>query len=348
MAADSDKPNRTDSRHAHPRPRLGRGLSSLIQGLSETIPADDQTYQHVTGLPPIAAVIPPDKQPAETGGPREMETRLDDIAPNPYQPRRQFGQEELAELTSSIAAQGVLQPLIVARASSGERPFVLIAGERRLRAARQAGLATVPCVIRQASPQQMLEWALVENIQRADLNPIERAEAYKEYIDRFGLTQVQAGERLGQPRATVANYLRILDLREEAKRLVAEGTLSFGHAKLLASLSDNPTRQLRLARKVAKTGMSVRQLEAVLALSLARPASLVSTSTPSTSKPPYLLDIEERLGRKLGTRVVIQPGRAKNTGRVMIDYYSLEDFDRISAALGLESDDLGNSPRDNG
>ncbi len=217
-----------------------------------------------------------------------------------------------------------------------KRPFVLIAGERRLRAAKQAGLSTVPCVIRQASPQQMLEWALVENIQRADLNPIERAEAYKEYIDRFHLTQVQAGERLGQPRATVANYLRILELREEVKQFVAEGILSFGHAKLLASLSDNPTRQLRLARKVAATGMSVRQLEAVLALSVARPpGSSVPTTTPSASKPPYLLDIEERLSRKLGTRVVIQPGRAKNTGRVLIDYYSLEDFDRISAALGL-------------
>jgi ParB family chromosome partitioning protein len=115
--------------------------------------------------------------------------------------------------------------------------------------------------------------------------------------------------------------------------------LSFGHAKLLASLSDNPTRQLRLARKVATTGMSVRQLEAVLALSSARPAdSVLSPAAPSVSKPPYLRDIEERLSRQLGTRVVIQPGRAKNTGRVVIDYYSLEDFDRISAALGLEQE----------
>jgi ParB family chromosome partitioning protein len=340
------------SKHSHSKPRLGRGLSSLIHGPAEAISADDQSYKHVTGLPPVVPPSPPPTLQAQQAAvpSRPEEIRIDDIAPNPYQPRRQFREEELSDLTSSIAAQGILQPLIVARATDGggvvggvgvvgEKPFVLIAGERRLRAARQAGLAAVPCIVRQASPQQMIEWALVENIQRADLNPLERAEAYKEYIDRFNLTQVQAGERLGQPRTTVANYLRIIELHPDVKQWLAEGTLSFGHAKLLASLNGNLPKQLRLARKVAKTGLSVRQLEAILALSSDRPiGSIVTGTARGAGKPPYLRDLEDRLSQKLGTRVLIQPGRAKHSGRIAIDYYSLEDFDRISAILGLEAE----------
>jgi ParB family chromosome partitioning protein len=179
----------------------------------------------------------------------------------------------------------------------------------------------------------MLEWALVENIQRADLNPIERAGAYRQYIDRFQLTQAQAGERLGQPRATVANYLRLLELHEAVQKMIADGLLSFGHAKVLAGLGNDRDRQLQLARRVVRTGMSVRQLEAVLEVLLGRSASPPRGSGPV--KPPYLVDLQDRLTAAMGTRVAIQPGRAKNTGKVVVDYYSLEDFDRISAALGL-------------
>ncbi len=333
----------TQRKHAT-KPRLGRGLSSLLTGRSTDLPTDDKTYQHVTGLPPIAPV--PAGLPQAAGG-RPQDIPLDDIAPNPYQPRRQFNPEELSDLTASIAAQGILQPIIVAAVSPGARPaegdspvagqkakpFVLVTGERRLRAARQAGLGAVPCIVRKASPQQMLEWALVENIQRADLNPIERAQAYRQYIDRFQLTQAQAGERLGQPRATVANYLRLLELNEDVQTMIAEGTLSFGHAKLLAGLGEDRARQLQLARRIVRTGMSVRQLEAVLELALGQ--GPVRSRRARATKPPYLVDLEQRLTRAVGTRVVIQPGRAKNTGKVVIDYYSLEDFDRISAALGL-------------
>ena len=317
-----------------PRPRLGRGLSSLI-GDSSAALADDQTYRHVTGLPPIPT-RPPGEPAQADGAPRQI--GLDEIAPNPYQPRRQFKDEDLAELAQSITSQGVLQPLIVARTDQGDRPFVLIAGERRLRAARQAGLATVPCIVRDASPQQMLEWALVENIQRAELNPIERAQAYREYIDRFSLTQAEAAARLGQPRPTVANYLRLMELPEHVQAMVGDGTISFGHAKLLAGLTGSAARQIRLAKKIAKTGMSVRQLEVALAVAMGAQGGSAQVPGAERSKPAYLLDLEERLGRAMGTRVAIQPGRAKNAGRVIIEYYSLEDFDRISAALGLEAD----------
>jgi ParB family chromosome partitioning protein len=325
------------------KPRLGRGLSSLITGTTPDLASDDKTYQHVTGLPPIARA-PAALQQTAAGKPQDI--AIDDIAPNPYQPRRQFNAEELSDLTASVAAQGILQPLIVAAVSGqlplgpgdgsaihADKPFVLIAGERRLRAARQAGLATVPCIVRHPSPQQMLEWALVENIQRADLNPMERAEAYRQYIDRFQLTQAQAGERLGQPRATVANYLRLLELHPDIQKMIADGRLSFGHGKVLAGLSNDPDRQLALARRVVRTAMSVRQLEAVVEVLLGRAAPRAPRRGPA--KPPYLVDLQERLTAAIGTRVVIQPGRAKNTGRIVVDYYGLEDFDRISAALGL-------------
>ena len=333
-----------DRKHTQ-RPRLGRGLSSLITGTTADLPSDDKTYQHVTGMPPIAPA--PAAQQPQTGG-RPQEIPLDDIGPNPYQPRSQFNAEELSDLTASVATQGILQPLIVAacattRGTAGAtpgqaeaaKPYLLVAGERRLRAARQAGLPTVPCVVRQATPQQMLEWALVENIQRADLNAVERAHAYREYIDRFGLTQAQAGERLGQPRATVANYLRLLDLHLDVRRMIAGGGLSFGHAKLLVALCEKPAKQVALARRVVRMGMSVRQLEAILELATGAAGEERRADRARRAKPPYLVDLEERLTRRLGTRVVIQPGRAKNSGRVVIDYYSLEDFDRISAALGL-------------
>ncbi|TFG85967.1 MAG: ParB/RepB/Spo0J family partition protein [Gemmatimonadales bacterium] len=268
-----------------------------------------------------------------------VEIAIDDISPNPYQPRREFDPQELTELADSIVQQGILQPLVVVRPSSPEAPtpFVLVAGERRLRAAKLAQLNKVPCVIRQASPQQMLEWALVENIQRSNLNPIDRAGAYRQYIDRLSLSQSQAAERLGQPRATVANYLRLLELCEDIQSMLCTGQLSFGHAKVLAGLAGQPARQLELARQVLRANLSVRQLEQLVE---AGPAA--SRQTQATAerrpKPAYLRDLEERLTAAVGTRVLVQPGRAKHAGRIVVDFYSLDDFDRIAGRLGLAAD----------
>lgn len=271
---------------------------------------------------------------ALTGG--EMEILVSLITPNPYQPRREFDIEQLNELAASISQQGVLQPLIVASASPPNegKSFVLIAGERRLRAARLAGLASVPCVVRDASPQQMLEWALVENIQRADLNPVERAHAYRDFMDRFRLTQAEAAQRLGQPRTTVANYLRVLDLCDEVQQMLVAGHLSFGHAKVLASLASQVDRQQTLARKAIAESLSVRQMENLIA-AWGLPRQARSPKAGST-KPPYLLDLEEQLTRTVGTKVAIAPGKGKHSGRIAIDYYSLDDFDRITALLGLK------------
>ena len=309
------------------RPRLGRGLSSLIvnsavRGLkSEPQPAPTET--------------PPEGQYLAVPDGTPLTVPVDQITPNPYQPRADFNDVDLEELAASIRQQGVIQPLIVARNDvTGGCPYLLVAGERRLRAARRAGVDEVPVVVRQATRQQMLEWAIIENVQRSDLNPIERAKAYHDYITRFKLTQAKAGEKLGQPRATIANHVRLLDLPDSVQQYVADGRLSFGHAKVLAGLLNEPERLCTLAAKAVADGLSVRQLEELLGPN--KPAT--AKETPSaTHKPAYIHDLEQQLTDVVGTRVLIQPGRRKHSGRIVLEYYTLDDFDRIAGSLGLET-----------
>ena len=314
-----------------PRPRLGRGLSSLIVN---------------SAPPPVVAAPEAQPQPATTEGTYMAVTAptisadsirkiaIEKISPNPYQPRRQFDPEQLSQLAQSISQQGILQPLVIAESVEGDgHPFVLIAGERRLRAAKQAGLAEVPCVVRKATRQQMLEWAIIENIQREDLNPVERALAYRDYMDRFTLSAADAAQKLGQPRTTVLNYLRILDLCDEIQKMLLDGTLSFGHAKVLAGVAGDPDRQIALAKRVIHETLSVRQLEALAAAAPA--AKQDAPARPTRIKAAYLRDLEEQLTRAVGTRVNILPGKAKNSGRLVVEYYSLDDFDRIVKGLGL-------------
>ena len=311
----------------NPKRRLGRGLSSLIDDSSDAPASSDPT-----------STRNPQPPAPQTGKPREIP--ISEIAPNPYQPRRTFDPTELAELAQSISLQGILQPLIVTDSKiidgvdNIEKPFVLIAGERRLRAAKQANLVTVPCVIREANQQQMIEWAVIENIQRADLNPIERGQAYRDYMDKFSVNQQEVSERLGQARGTVANYLRMLDLCDETKDMISSGQISFGHAKVLASLTEteNRSRQVKLARKVVSQGLSVRKLEELVS----QEPREASQTKPAAGKPAYVRDIEQQLTEVVGTRVVILPARAKNTGKIVVEYYSLDDFDRISGSLGLK------------
>jgi len=321
------------------RPRLGRGLSSLISS-STTPPTPEGQYeadppQTPSHPEPVQAPAAPPAEPTSA----EVSITLTDIAPNPYQPRRQFNETELAELADSIAEQGIIQPLIIVKNNSPDtgQPYALIAGERRLRAAKRAGLDTVPCIIREASRQQMIEWALVENIQRSDLNPLERALAYQQYMDRFSLTHAQVAQRLGQPRTTVTNHLRLLDLPDPCREFISQGTLTFGHAKVLAGLADQPKLQVRLAKRTVAKGLSVRHLEALAADQSQLTDSPAAPAHPA--KAPYVRDLEERLTQATGTRVAIRPGRAKNTGRIVIEYYSLDDFDRISHGLGLVDED---------
>ncbi len=340
------------------KPRLGRGLASLISNsaMTDTSAAEENlqaapqgayatggqaaaTAEMGTGpnngTVPVSASA--SARPTENG---TVAISVDLITPNPYQPRREFNETDLAELASSIAEQGILQPLIVAvhDGPGGAGGYVLIAGERRLRAARKIGMSAVPCVVRTATPQQMLEWALIENIQRSDLNPVEKATAYRDYMDRFNLTQAQASQRLGQPRATVANYLRILDLPDAIQTLLLGGDLSFGHAKALAGLAGKEVQQLKLAKLCLHKSLSVRQLESMASQIIAGtvPAGKAPSARKSSNKPPYIADLEGQLTTAVGTRVEIKPARAANTGRIVVDYYSLDDFDRITGALGAK------------
>jgi ParB family chromosome partitioning protein len=256
------------------------------------------------------------------------------IVVNPQQPRRDFNPDQLTQLAQSITTHGILQPLVVA-SSGPDKPLTLIAGERRLRAAVQAGLASVPCIVRQATPQQMLEWALIENIHRAELNPIEKAQAYREYINRFALTQTQAAERLGEPRTTVSNYMRLLELQPQVRDMIIGGKLSFGHAKVLCAVGD-PHRQVELAKLASESDLSVRDLEKLVGVPASAAAATPPTPAPQTpSRPAYLRDLEDQLTAAIGTKVTVHNGRSKNAGRIVIRYYNLDDFDRIIERLGI-------------
>ncbi len=307
----------------------------MISGTAHDQDDDDQgRYRQLSQPTPLQS----DKQLANS-----VESSLavdhiptDKIGPNPYQPRAEFSQSALSELAQSISQQGMLQPLVIAPAPTGnEHDYLIIAGERRLRAARQLSMETVPCIIRSATRRQMLEWALIENIQRTDLNPIERAQAYEQYIDRFNLTQAQAAERLGQPRATVANHLRLLGLHDKIKNMLKSEQLTFGHGKVLASLNDNHDKQIRLATRAAAVGLTVRQLEEMIS-SGASQKSIRPDAQKKSTKPPYIKDIETRLSSSIGAKVYIVQGRDRNKGRIIIHYNCLEDFDRIAETLGLE------------
>jgi ParB family chromosome partitioning protein len=317
------------------KPRLGRGLSSLISSNLTGPEAQPQQYssESATQVAKTPIQVPDDVASHQV----TREVSVDQIAPNPFQPRRDFPQEELANLAASIAVHGVLQPIRITNAPSANdgKPYLVVAGERRLRAAKLAGLKTIPCVIGQATQEQMLQWAVIENVHRSDLNPIDRGEAYCQFINRFNVSQADLAQSLGEPRSTIANYLRILDLHEDVRALIASGALSFGHAKVLAGLVGKAEVQVQLARKAIAESLSVRQLEILVADANNAGVPPGAANQPARPRPAYIRDLEERLSTAAGTRVRVQPGRSKNTGRLLIEYYSLDDFERLAAMLGV-------------
>jgi ParB family chromosome partitioning protein len=256
---------------------------------------------------------------------REIPVEL--IDRNPYQTRTNFDETALNELAESIKVSGVVQPITV-RQVSGR--YQLVTGERRWRASQQAGKATVPAIIRQVSNEQAMEITIIENLQREDLNPVEQAHAYERLSREFGLTQEQMAQRTGKDRSSVANFLRLLKLPEQVLKLVVSNKLSFGHAKALMGL-DSPEAMLRLALRAAEISMSVRQVEAAVYNHL--------HPEPKVAKPERLLDpnvrdAEQQLQRSLGIRVQIQDNHGK--GRIVLEYKSLEDFDRVLDVLSAQ------------
>jgi ParB family chromosome partitioning protein len=247
------------------------------------------------------------------------------ITPNPMQPRAALDPDALAELAASVREHGLIQPLVVTH--QGPERYQLIAGERRWQAARLAGLATVPVIVKEASPQQMLELALVENIQRADLNPLEEASAYQQLVEEFGLTQEQVAERVGKSRSAVANTLRLLRLPAEVKQALADNTIHEGHARALLGLS-TAEAQVAALKTVVGRDLSVRQTEELVRRLLAEPVQ-------KAEKPPVAPEIralEEALRLQLGTKVNLYRNR-KGRGRLVIHFYSAEELEAIYDAI---------------
>lgn len=266
-------------------------------------------------------------------GPGEVvrELAVDSIRPNPYQPRRTFDQEGLVELARSIEAAGVFQPIIVRRPDPNLNRYELIAGERRLRATRMTERKTIPAIVRVLDDQTMMEVAVLENLQREDLSPLEEAQAYQTLIERLNLTQAQVAARLGKSRPYIANYLRLLGLPEEVKQMLASGELSMGQARTLLGVKDE-RRLVELAKRVANEGLTVRQLEEIVAAinKKGRQKPVVKSANP------YLREAESQLAGKLGTKVSFQAKR--RGGKIVIPYGSNQDLNRILELLGVHFD----------
>ncbi len=268
----------------------------------------------------IAALIP--QRPANIAAPTEIP--LARIRPNPYQPRRSSADKAIEDLAASIREHGVLQPILVTEVLDG---YQLVAGERRFRAAEMAGLERIPAVVRNLADRSQLELALVENIQRADLNPMEEAHAYRQLADEFGLSQDEIAKRVGRARATVANTLRLLDTDPAVQVAVTDGHITEGHARAIGGL--DPAAQVHLLGAIVSRELSVRQAEE-LARRLREPRA-PSKSARSASADPDLERVEEDLRRSLGTKVSL--ARTRRGGRIVIEYYSDEELSRLYERL---------------
>jgi ParB family chromosome partitioning protein len=255
---------------------------------------------------------------------------MEQLQPNPFQPRKDFDSAGLDELVASIRRHGVLQPIVVRPIgpSSSTSAYQIVAGERRWRCARQAGLTSIPALIRtDLSDDDVLEIALVENVQRRDLNAIERGQGFRDMVERLGLTQAQVAERVGLKRATVTNHVRLLELPEKAQRALAEGLVTMGHARALLGLPEGD--QLRVVERIAREGLSVRQVESWASARCARGgASRSESEGPRPGREAWQEEIGRRLRERLGTKVSIHNG-AGFRGQIVIDYFSRDDLDRL-------------------
>lgn len=295
----------SDSSKDSKRRALGKGLDILLP----KAPA------------PVAAAP---SEESQSGKPREI--AIDQIDRNPYQTRSHFGEKELEELASSIAATGVIQPILVRSLPTGR--FQLIAGERRWLASQKAGKTTIPAILRQVSDEQAMEITIVENLQRADLNPMEQARAYERLAKDFKMTQEQMAKRTGKERASVANFLRLLRLPEAVQQKVETGELSFGHARTLLAL-ETPEAILKAAQKVLALSMSVRQTESYVQ-GILNPEKAAKDKAGKDEAPkldPNVKEAQERMQSSLGLKVRIEDKDGK--GKVIIEYGRLEDFDSL-------------------
>jgi ParB family transcriptional regulator, chromosome partitioning protein len=315
--SESIEPTEAHKPKSAKKPALGRGLGSLLGENRSEEPAS------IRPETPAPVVIP--AQPTVPEHARIWQMDVAKVHANPKQPRRNFVSESLRELAASIKEKGILQPVVVRRLPDGQ--LEIIAGERRWRAAQMAGLKEIPIIIKNSPDQDALELALIENLQREDLNPIETAEAYSHIVKTYGLTQQALADRLGMERATVANTLRLLGLAPLARTLLLSSQISMGHAKVLLSLSDHE-HQADFAKKVAEKKLSVRELERQIARwQFNRTEDGADVPREQASDANTMRDIGEELQKIMGTKVGID--YAQGRGRITIHFYSDEEFNEI-------------------
>jgi ParB family chromosome partitioning protein len=304
---------------------LGRGIGALI-------PTSDNPNEA-----PIDVFFPAGGSTGESlvpvPGARFGHLDINSIRPNAKQPRSVFEPEAFAELVHSIKELGVLQPIVVRSIAGEPGKYELIMGERRLRASKEAGLAKIPAVIRETADENMLRDALLENLHRSDLNPLEEASAYQQLLEDFGITQEELANRIGRSRPKITNSIRLLKLPAEVQRKVAAGVLSAGHARALLSIEDS-ARQLELANKVISEGLSVRSLEEIVAI--AKPGRGNKGQVRPGGRQDMLKGLAEQVGDHLSTKVKIAIGKGKGT--ISIEFGSLEDLKRIVKEIGVDAE----------
>ncbi len=329
MAAES--PISTSS---NPRRKLGRGLGSLISTpVQVQIPSQHPTSQPPPTQPTRDYQSPePDPNTSEL---QDMDLAL--IQPNPNQPRQNFDENALLALAASITTSGLMQPIVVRMSDQVSGGYQIIAGERRWRAAQMAGLTRIPVVIRNVDDRTAAELSLVENIQREDLNPMERAEAFLRLLEDYQLTHEEIAQQVGLDRSSITNHLRLHDLDDATKQSIRTGDLTMGHAKALLAITSIQRRSI-VARQVAREGWSVRELERRLKtingdFSSSAPAAVFKPAANSNTA-----DLERRLGEHLGTRVQVRPGKKKGTGRLIIEFFDLDQFDGLMRRMQFEND----------
>lgn len=312
------------------KPALGRGLGALLSGV-------------VNGAKPAPAPVDPPAAPAAASPapappPGEVVRKLDLtlVHPSPLQPRKDFAAEALQDLANSIKEQGILQPLVV-RERDGR--FELIAGERRWRAAQLAGLKEVPIIVRQATDEAALELALIENLQRENLNPMEEALGYRELINLFKLTQEQVASKVGKGRVAVANSLRLLNLPPDVQSWVRDGRLSVGHAKVILGLN-GPVQQALAAQRVLKDNLTVRQTEELVSLWMERAVvtrgTKAESSQPLATRDAHVVSLETKLRERLGTKVALRYRQGK--GSVEIRFFNDDELERVLEIMGVRVD----------
>jgi ParB family chromosome partitioning protein len=280
------------------------------------------------GLDALLPVVEQEPAPS-TDRKTVADVDINSIVPNPYQPRTTFNEEALADLVDSIRTQGVIQPVLVRRV---DRKYQLVAGERRWRAAKLAEKTSIPAIVIEPTEQEMLEYALLENIQREDLNAIEEARAYQTLLQEFGLSQEEVAHRVGKKRSSIANSLRLLKLSANYQRQIAEGLLTAGHGRAILAVAD-PALQTHLHDAILKRNLSVRQAE-VMANRLNKRRSAALAVIGKREIEPQLANLGQRLAERFGAKAAVKP-MGKTRGRVEIYYHSLDDLDRILGVLGI-------------